>query len=342
MIFVTGGTGMVGAHLLYDLTKRGEKVRALKRPGSNIHRTEKIFASYSIEYLSLMQNIEWVDGDILEKDSLRELLAGVDQIYHVAAMLSFDPRDRETMIQNNCEGTANLADLALLLQIPRFCHVSSIAAIGMPPEGVEANEKHPWHNNMDHSAYAESKYLSEMEVWRAIYQGLNAVIVNPSVIIGPGDWKSGSSLLFYVVRNGLRFYTRGGTGFVDVRDVTKAMRLLMEDKVWEVVKTQRYILNSENISFRRFFDHIADNLKVNRPKFFAGKTLLNIAWHVSLLKSFLTGKCPSFTRETARSANNLSFYNGSKICQAVGFKYIPVEVSIRDTSGFFLKDYDFK
>ena len=342
MIFVTGGTGMVGAHLLYDLAKRGDKVRALKRPGSNIQRTEKIFACYNSEYKRLMQNIEWVDGDILEKESLRELLADVSQIYHVAAMISFDPRDRETMIQNNCEGTANLADLALTLKIPRFCHVSSIASIGVPPEGIEANEKHPWYNNVNHSAYAESKYLSEMEVWRAIYQGLNAVIVNPSLIIGPGDWKSGSSILFNVVRNGLRFYTRGGTGFVDVRDVTKAMQFLMEEKVWDGVKNQRYILNSENISFRRFFDHIADNLQVNRPKFFAGKTFLNIAWRVSLLKSFLTGKRPSFTRETARSANNLSFYDGSKICQAVGFKYIPVEVSIRDTSGFFLKDYDLK
>ena len=342
MVFVTGGTGMVGAHLLYDLVSKGEKVRALKRPGSSIQRTEKIFSYYSSEYQSLMQNIEWVDGDILEKESLRELLKGVDQIYHAAAMVSFDPYDRDIMIHNNCQGTANLVDLALSLQIPRFCHVSSIAAIGPPPEGIEANEDHPWRNNRDHSAYAESKYLSEMEVWRAIIQGLNAVIVNPSVIIGSDDWKSGSSILFYTVWKGLKFYTKGGTGFVDVRDVTTAMRHLMDDDIWEVVKNQRYILNAENIPFREFFGQIADCLNVKRPKYFSGDTLINLAWRLSVLKSLLTGTRPSITSETARSANRLSYFDGSKICRAVGFEYTPVEVSIRNTSQLFLKDFGLK
>ncbi len=339
MVFVTGGTGMVGAHLLYDLVSKGEKVRALKRPGSSILRTEKIFSNYSSEYQLLMQNIEWVDGDILEKDSLRELLAGVEQIYHAAAIVSYDPQVRDEMIHNNVEGTANLVDLALSLQIPRFCHVSSVSAIGSPPEGIEANEEHPWRNNMDHSAYSESKYLSEMEVWRAMIQGLNAVIVNPSVIVGPGDWKSGSPMLFSIVWKGLKFYTRGGTGFVDVRDVTKVMRLLMADDNWEVVKNQRYILNSENIPFRDFFNQIAGCLHVKQPKFVAGNFLLNLAFRLSSFKSYLTGIRSSITRETARSANRLRYFDGSKIGRIIGFEYIPVEVSIRDTSRLFLKDF---
>jgi len=339
MVFVTGGTGMVGAHLLYELVSKGVKVRALKRPGSNILQTEKIFSYYSSEYQSLMRNIEWVDGDILEKDSLGELLKGVDQIYHIAAMISFDHRYRKEVIHNNVEGTINLVDLALSLQIPRFCHVSSVAAIGSPPEGMEANEEHPWQNNLDHSAYAESKYLSEMEVWRAILQGLNAVIVNPSVIIGPGDWKSGSSLLFSTVWKGLKFYTKGGTGFVDVRDVAKAMRLLMADDVWEDVKNQRYILNSENISFRKFFNQIADCLHVKQPKFFAGNFLLNLAFRFSSIKSCLTRTSPSVTRDTVRRANWLSYYDGSKISRAIGFEYTPVEVSIRNNSQLFFKEF---
>lgn len=339
MVFVTGGTGMVGAHLLYDLVNRGEKVRALKRPGSTTQRTKKIFACYSSDSKSLMHNIEWVEGDILEKDSLRELLTGVNQIYHAAAMVSFDPHDRDIMIHNNCEGTANLVDLALSLKIPRFCHVSSIAALGSPPEGIEANEDHPWRNNMDHSAYAESKYLSEMEVWRAILQGLNAVIVNPSVIIGPGDWKTGSSILFYSVWKGLKFYTKGGTGFVDVRDVSSAMQQLMAYDVWENVKNQRYILNAENIPFRDFFNQIAISLHVKQPKFFAGDFLLNLAFRLSAIKSFFTGSRPSITKETGRSAKRLSYYDGSKICRTIGFEYTPVEVSIRNNSRLFLKDF---
>ena len=339
MVFVTGGTGMVGAHLLYDLVSNGEKVRALKRPGSSIQQTEKIFSFYSSEYKSLMQNIEWVDGDLLDKDGLPELLKGVDQIYHAAAMVSFDPRERDTMIYNNVEGTANLADLALKLQVPRFCHVSSISAIGSPPEGIEANEEHPWRKNLDHSAYAESKYLSEMEVWRIIFQGLNAVIVNPSVIVGPGNWKSGSPLLFHTVWKGLKFYTKGGTGFVDVRDVTKAMRHLMADDVWEETKNQRYILNAENMLFRKFFNQIAFCLHVKQPKYFAGNLLLKLVARLSTVRSHLTGVPAIITRNTVRSANRVSYYDGSKICRTIGFEYTPVEVSIRNNSQLFLKDF---
>ena len=339
MIFVTGGTGMVGAHLLYDLVSRGKNVRALKRPGSSLQRVEKIFSFYSSEYPLLLTKIEWVEGDMLDKESLREHLTDVDQIYHAAAIVSFEPRDHDNMIYNNCEGTANLVDLALELSIQKFCHVSSISAIGSPPEGIAATEDHPWQNKRDHSAYAESKYLSEMEVWRAMFLGLNTVIINPSLIIGPGDWKSGSSLFFSTIWKGLKFYTNGVTGFVDVRDVTAAMQQLMDDKMWETVKNQRYILNAENLSYHDFFDQIAGSLAVKHPEFLAGKILLNLAWRLSVLKSFLTGKHPSITRETTRSANKMSYYDGTKICRTIGFKYTPVRDAIRHVSLLFLRDY---
>lgn len=339
MIFVTGGTGLVGAHLLYDLAGRGEKIRALKRPGSRISRTEKIFSFYCKDYQSLMQNIEWVEGDMLDKDRMQQLLAGIDRIYHAAAMISFDPQDRETMIHNNCEGTANLIDLALSLGIPRFCHVSSVSAIGSPPDGFQANEDHPWRNNRDHSAYGESKYLSEMEVWRGSLQGLDIVIVNPSIIIGPDNWKTGSSIMFYKVWKGLKFYSEGGTGFVDVRDVTSAMQRLMADDAWEEVKNQRYILNAENIPYRSFFGQIADCLQVKRPKFLAGELLLNLAWRLSAVISFVVRTPPTLTRETARSANKISYYDGSKICRVLtGFKYRPIGISIRTIADLFLMD----
>ena len=342
MIFVTGGTGIVGAHLLYDLTSSGEKVRALKRQGSSLARVEKIFSFYTCEYLPLLQKIEWVDGDILDKEGLQEQLNGVDQIYHAAAVVSFDSRDRKMMIHNNCVGTANIVDLALMLKIPKFCHVSSIAAIGSPPEGIEAGEDHPWSNTSEHSAYAESKYLSEMEVWRARLQGLDVVVVNPSVIIGPGDWKTGSSVLFSLMWKGLRFYTKGLTGFVDVRDVTAAMRNMMADEVWNITKNQRYILSAENIHFRILFDQIAAALQVKPPQYFAGKTLVNLAWGLSGLKSFLTGKRPSITRETARSAHKISYYDGTKICRTIGFHYTPIQISVKDISKLFLKDFGLK
>jgi len=339
MIFVTGGTGLVGAHLLYDLVSCGETVRALKRPGSSIQRTKNIFSFYSPDYELLMQKIEWVEGDMLEKDSLPKLLAGVDQIYHSAAMVSFYSGDRELMIRNNVEGTANLVDLALSLKISRFCHVSSISAIGLPPEDVEANEDHPWRSNRDHSAYAQSKYLSEMEVWRACFQGLDVVIVNPSVILGPDNWNSGSSVMFKTVWKGLRFYTKGGTGFVDVRDVTAAMQHLMQDDTWEIVKNQRYILNAGNVPYREIFNQIADALHVKRPKFSVGKTLLKLACPLAALSGFFKGSRPAITREMIRSAIKLSYYDGAKICRATGFVYTPIRTTIQNISGLFLKDH---
>ena len=338
MIFVTDGTGIVGAHLLYDMALKGTKVRALKRRESCLQQTEKIFSFYSNDYQSLLDSIEWVDGNILDKDGLRELLIGIDQIFHVAAFMSFDPRKGSEIIHTNCDGTANLVELAVELGIHRFCHVSSIGALGSPPEGIEATEEHPWRNSRDHSAYSESKYLSEMEVWRGILQGLDAVIVNPSVIIAPGDWKSGSSILFSKVWRGMKFYTKGGTGFVDVRDVIRAIQHLMADDSWEIVKNQRYILNAKNIPFREFFNQVADCLGVKRPNIFAGKRLLQFAWRLSVLYRFLTGAKPFITKDTARSANKLSWYDGSKICTTIGFKYTPIEVSISEISNIFLKD----
>ena len=339
MIFVTGGTGMVGAHLLYDLACKGKKVRALKRPGSNLKKTEKIFSFYNPDYKPLLQNIEWVEGDILDKEGLLKLLIGVDQIYHAAAIVSFDPKDRWQMLENNCQGTANLVEAALSLKISRFCHVSSIAAIGTPPEGIEANEFHPWRNSNTHSAYAESKYASEMEVWRGIINGLNAVIVNPSLILGPGNWESsGSPGIFLNVRKGLKFYTKGGTGFVDVGDVTSAMWQLMQDDVWDKVKNQRFILNSENLPYRSLFQQIAIALKVDPPKYFAGRTLLKLAGFLAQIQGFLTGSRPKLTKEMIRSANKISYYDGSKICDEIGFSYRPLETSIRNISGIYLKD----
>jgi nucleoside-diphosphate-sugar epimerase len=178
-----------------------------------------------------------------------------------------------------------------------------------------------------------------MEVWRATIDGLNAVIVNPSVILGPGDWESsGSPALFFNVGKGMKFYTKGGTGFVDVRDVTSAMWLLMQDDVWEKVKNQRFILNSRNILFRELFSQIAVALKVDPPKYFAGNALLKLAGLLSQIQGFLTGSRPKLTKETIRSANKISHYDGSKICDEIGFCYTPVEDSIRNISEIYLND----
>jgi nucleoside-diphosphate-sugar epimerase len=336
MIFLTGGTGMLGAHLLLDLTKSGEKVRALKRPNSDLSAVRKIFQWYSDQADALFEQIEWLEGDLLDGLSLPEGLEGVDTVIHAAAKVSFDPRDRAVMLHENPEGTANLVDLCIRMKISRFCHVSSIAALGGQDSGFPADENFAWKNDRHRSAYSESKFLSEMEVWRGIHEGLPAVIVNPSVILGPGNWNNGSPRMFKTVGDGLKFYTRGSTGFVDVRDVSKAIIALLRRENWDAVKGQRFIVSAENRPYREVVDMIAVALNRPKPAIRANGILLQLGWRASRIASILTGNPPALTKETARSALRVSAYDGSKICRTINFEYRPIETTIRDIASIFL------
>ena len=339
MIFLTGGTGMLGAHLLLDLTKSGAKVRALKRTNSDLSVVRKIFSWYSSEADMLFQQIEWFEGDMLDKSSLREGMAGADAVVHAAAKISFDPRDHAAMLLENVEGTANMVDMALELNIPRFCHVSSVAALGDQDGGMPVDEAFSWKNDRRRSAYSESKFLSEMEVWRGVQEGLESVIVNPSIILGPGNWNSGSPRFFQTVAKGMKFYTKGQAGYVDVRDVTSAILALLQAKDWEEVKNQRYVLSAENLPYREFFDRIAEALHRPKPTIPANRLMLQLGWRASRLVSFLTGTYPALTRETARNAEKVSAYDGSKITGMIGFGYTPIDTTIRDIGKIFLEDH---
>ncbi len=327
---------MLGAHLLLDLTKIGVKVRALKRKNSDLQTVRKIFSWYSDEADRLFRQIEWVEGDLLDASSLREHMFGISTIIHAAAKVSFDPRDYDRMINENSMGTANMADLALDCKIPRFCHVSSIAALGGQDTGFPVNEYFSWQNDRKRSAYSESKFLAEMEIWRGIQEGLSAVIVNPSIILGAGNWNNGSPRLFQTVRDGLKFYTTGSTGFVDARDVSRAIISLVESNEWETIKNQRYVVSAENHTYREIFDWIAEALNVPKPTFRANRFLLQIGWRASRMASRFTGKAPVLTRDTARSAGKHSQYDGSKITGTIDFSYTPIEKTIGDIGEIFL------
>jgi nucleoside-diphosphate-sugar epimerase len=338
MIFITGGTGLVGSHVLFNLLQSGQRVRALKRPTSNLKMTNKTFSYYSDDPEALLERIEWVEGDILDYSTLEDLLIGVTEIYHCAAMVSFHPNDRDSMLNNNVKGTANLINAALYHRVKKFCHVSSIAALGKTQDGTDIDEETYWTPSRQKSAYSLSKFFSEMEVWRGIEEGIEAVIVNPSIILGPGNWDIGSPKLFQAIWKGLKYYTKGETGFVDVRDVATAMIQLTDDKNFPATKNQRFILNAGNMSYQTFFNKIADALQKPRPRTFASDMILQIAWRAARLASFFSGKRPSITRETVSGTNRINHYNGNKICKTIGFSYRSLDATIRDISKMFLKD----
>lgn len=328
---------MVGAHLLFELCKTGKNVRALKRETSNLGQVLKTFSYYTNDAQQLFDTIDWVDGDILDYFSLEKLLNGITEIYHCAAIVSFESKERQRMISNNVEGTANLVNAAIQNGVKKICHVSSIAALGKLQNGALVTEETNWVPSKKNSGYSESKFYSEAEIWRGIEEGLDAIIVNPSIIFGPANWESGSAKIFKTIWDGMKFYTKGVTGFVDVFDVVHPMIKLMEPENFRKCKNQRYILSAENLSYQQVFTQIAEVLGKPKPTIWANDFLMGFVWRAATFASWFTRKPSLITREAATGRNAVNNFDGSKISQMIGYEYYPIIESIKKTAGF-LKD----
>jgi len=325
MILVTGGTGLVGGYLLYELTSKGEKVRALVRQGKPSDFVQKLFScrDAGAEQLSL---IEWVQGDITDYYSLLDALEGVQDVYHCAALISFDPRDRKKMLHTNVEGTANVVNACQEKGIRKLCHVSSIAALGRSEQDGIIDENSRWKTSRRNSGYAVSKYGSEREVWRGIEEGLNAVIINPSVILGASCLPKTTNRLFSNIDKLLPFYNEGVNGYVDVRDVVQSMILLMNSPV----SGERFVINSENLSLKQLFTTAADLLGKRPPSVHVGRLFFSIAWRLEWIRCRITGKPPLISRENVRSAQARSCYSSDKFARAFGYSFIPIRTSLKD------------
>ncbi len=326
MILVTGGTGLVGSYLLYELTRRGHKVKALLRPGKKPYETRKLLSCLSAENEHLSDLVEWVEGDVLDPFSLQQAMQGVDYVYHCAALISFNPRDLGKMIEVNIDGTANVVNACLDNGIKKLCHVSSIASLGQAEKGEIINENTKWKTSRLNSGYAVSKYGGEREVWRGIEEGLDAVIVNPSVIIGAACHPKATNSLFHSIKNFIPFYTTGINGYVDVRDVVQAMVLLMESDI----SGERFVLNSENLSLREFFGKTAVILGKPYPRVAVNGTLMALIAWLEETRSRVTRSRPLITRENVRAAMSKSSYSAEKFRSAFGFTFTPISGSLTE------------
>lgn len=332
MNLVTGGTGMLGAHLLFDLLNKGEKVRAIKRTSSDLKIVRKIFSFYTSQSDQLFEKIEWVDADLLDVFSLEDALEGIRQVYHCAAMVSFNKKDQQRMLENNVTGTANLVNACLKERIYKLVHVSSIAALGRAEKGETTTEKTPWKDSDKDSPYSISKYQSELEVWRGIAEGLNAVIINPSVIIGPGDWSKGSPSFFPFIAKGMKFYSQATNGYVSVRDVSKVMMVLMGIDI----SGERFIVNAEDLTYLELFNMIAKSTHSNYPSIEAKSWMLNLGWRLAKIPSLFTRKTPQFTRSTAHSFMHSYSYSSQKLEDAIGFEFTAMQKVIGETGALYL------
>lgn len=316
-VFITGGTGFLGSYIIKELIEKGYLVKALCR-------STKVPAYMSA---SVFEKAEWVEGDILDVVILGEAMQGVDAVIHAAAQVSFNSSERQKMYKTNIEGTANVVNAAIENNIPRFVHISSVAAVGRTVQGEIVTEEKKWDENSRHTHYARSKYAAEIEAWRGIGEGLNMVIVNPSTIIGYGDWNTSSCAIFKNVYNEFPWYSNGINGFVDVADAARAIVLLMESSV----NNERFILNGDNWSFRKLFNSIATAFGKKQPWRQATPFLGELAWRIEKLKSLITGKKPLLTKETAQLAHSKTNFSNSKILKALpGFSFTPLEQSIEN------------
>ncbi|MDI3527095.1 MAG: hypothetical protein PWR03_1278 [Tenuifilum sp.] len=319
MILVTGATGLVGSHLLYELCIRGFNIRATKRENSNTDFVRWVFSLYHDNPSELLKKIEWVDAEVTDYQSILEATKGVDTVFHTAAFVSFKAADSKKILYTNVTGTANIVDACLENGVKTLCHVSSIAALGEAnPAGI-IDENCLWQKSKGQSAYAKSKFLAENEVWRGFEHGLRVVVVNPSVILGPGRWDSGSGQLFSIAAKGIPFYTTGITGYVDVRDVAKAMAFLTFDTD---VNGEKYVLNSENISFRDLFNTIATETSVKKPFIKVPGVLIDILYPLVFI--FTLGR---ISKSNLKSAFTQTYYSANKI-KSLGFKFIPISETI--------------
>ncbi|WP_336129661.1 NAD-dependent epimerase/dehydratase family protein [Mesoflavibacter sp. CH_XMU1422-2] len=333
MILVTGGTGLVGAHLLFHLLNENQPIRAIYRNEKKFDTVKRIFGYYTNNADTLFDTIEWVKADLNNIPQLTEAFKDITHVYHCAAFVSFEPDKFNLLQKTNIKGTANIVNFCIDHKVEKLCYVSSIAALGASLNKA-ITEDTEWNNEIDNSVYAITKYGAELEVWRGTQEGLDAVIVNPGVIIGPGVWRYGSGSLIKMIYNGLKYYTTGSTGYVDVNDVVKAMIQLVKSDV----KNERYILVSENLSFKDFFTKTANYLGVKPPQKEAKPWLLNIAWRLDWLKHKLTRKRRVLSKQTANSAVTTTIYSNNKIKDAIGFEFLPMDKSIKTTISFFKND----
>lgn len=341
MILVTGGTGLVGAHLLLHLTENEAAIRAICRDPKSIEKTRSLFLFYQKE--QLFPKIEWIQADIIDIPSLEIAFQNIDYVYHCAGLISYDPNDEDQLRKVNIEGTANIVNFCIDRKIKKLCHVSSIAALGNPAAHEnEITEETEWNPEAPHSDYSISKYGAEMEIWRGHQEGLNVVIVNPGVIFGTGFLDQGSGKFFSSIKKGFPFYTKGSTGYVGVTDVVKIMIQLMKSEI----SGERFIVVCENLPFKKVIFDIAEKLHAKKPAIEAKPWLLNIAWRFDWLISnvlrtkrklskysanALTSSDPSLKGEQY-GEKRYKFISNQKIKNALNFEFQSIDDVIQEVA----------
>lgn len=344
MILVTGGTGLVGAHLLLKLSEDDSKIRAIYRNSKQIEKTKLLFDQNSKKHL--FSKIEWLKADILDISSLETAFKNIEFVYHCAAKISFNPNDEKELRKINIEGTANIVNFCIDKNVKKLCHVSSIATLGNllqnnPSQKDELatqtkiTETTEWNPEKLHSDYGISKYGAEMEVWRGFQEGLQIIIVNPGIIFGSGFWNQGSGKFFTSIKKGISFYTKGSTGYVCVKDVVNIMQILMKSEL----SGERFILVSENRTYKDIIYTIADKINAKKPVIEATSCLLNVAWRLDWILSKIIRTDRKIGKYAAQSLLNKDVIENSKIKKTLNYEFSSIDKCLDEVAADFKKNY---
>lgn len=316
IVFITGGTGFIGSYIIKNLVEKGFVVRAIRRSNKlPFYIPEKI-----------LNSVQWIEGDVLDIVSLSDAMQGADAVIHSAAIVSFSKKERHQMYHVNVEGTANVVNAAVENKIKRFLHISSVAALGRTTKTETVTEQKKWEENKSNTHYAISKHHAELHVWRGFAEGLEGVVINPSTVLGYGDWHQSSCAIFKNAYREFPWYTKGINGFVGVEDVAEAAARLLFSEITQ----QKFIVNADNWSFQQLFNTIADGFHKKAPHKEATKSMGEIAWRLEKLKEMITGKKALLTRETAKVAHSKTSFDNSALLKALpGFQFTPLEMVIK-------------
>ena len=325
MNLITGATGLVGSHLTLHLVENGESVRALYRSQEGLEKTKALFTLYNKS--ELFPKIEWIQGDITDISSLEMAFDTIENVYHCAAIISFDPTEENKIRKINIEGTANIVNFSIANRIKKLCYISSIAALGEKKLGEKTiSETNEWNPEKAHSDYAISKYGAEMEVWRGRQEGLQVVILNPGIILGPGFWNQGSGVIFNTTVGDFRLYTKGTTGYVAVNDVVKIAHLLMKKDC----NGERFVIVSENLSFKKVQHLISVALLEKRPPIFIAKWVCKIACRLDwILNAFFFQK-RRLSGAGVKALHGKNTFSNTKIIEFIDYKFQGIEPAIAE------------
>lgn len=325
MILVTGGTGLVGSHLLYFLLQENEKVRAIHRAKSDLNSVKKIFSLYTSEADSLYNKIEWVEASVNDIPALTEAFKNITRVYHCAAIISFDSSEYKLLKKVNIEGTANIVNLSLANDVKKLCYVSSVSTLGSNIIDSFISEETPWNPDEKNSVYAITKYGAEMEVWRGTQEGLDAVIVNPGVILGTSPNNDGSGVIVGLGAKGIPFYPSGSIGIVDIKDVVRAMIFLMNSEV----KNEQYILVGKNITFKELLSKLAVLFEKKPPTKKLSKGIMLFISGIDWLLNKLFNTKRKVVKANVLSMFTNTAYNTDKLRDQFDFKYTPTDETLK-------------